>query len=362
MPTDFFASLPVFVIPLLVFGVLFLVFRPIYLRYRNARKLLSTGSLGVADVVSSSQTGVTINNQPEMRVVLTVENVGGTPRQVEVKQIFDLGSIPRAGDRVYVLIDPINPDNVVLAPPGAAAQLQQAVAAQGTQAGYSARQATLTPDQLQDITALTPTLQNGKLGVVRIISATPAAGGATTFEADVDAIGQPVRRVRFTQVVHGRAVPPAGSRTYVLIDPANPATVALVPPSVLGGRTLPAGANRLDPLVLGPQLLQAGAKASGVVQSARQMDLAEPQLAAQGITKWELSLAVTPADGTPAYTAPLTISLLNQERVARIAHAGAEVPLRYDAQDLNTISIDSVALGYPDPYADLQKVLQKIEG
>ena len=342
---------------LTLFFVVF--FGRIFLRYRNSRRLLRQGSLGVGDVVSCSQTGVTVNSQPEMRVVVNLENVGGTPRQVEIKQIFDLGSIPRAGDRVYTLTDPTNPANVIIAPPSTAGQLNTLLSTSpATTQGTALQTPTLTTDQVQDMMALTPELQKtGKLGVVKLVSVTPVAGGATQFVADVEAIGQPPRRVTFTQVVHG-PVPAAGTRTYVFVDQNNPATLALVPPSLLAGHTLPAGANRLDPLVLGPQILRDGAKASGLVTSSQEVPLGDAALAAKGITKWELGITITPANGTPAYPATLTISLLNQERVARITPVGTQLPLRYDSVDPQTFSVDGMAMGYPDPYADLLKIVQ----
>ena len=344
--------LPVLIVPLIAFGIMFLVFRPVYLRYRNRRQLLSTGNLGVADVVSSSQTGVSINRQPEMRVVLDVENTGGTPRRVEVKQVFDLGSIPRAGDRVYVLSDPTNPANVVLAPAGTGEQLRTAMAA-------APGASSLTNVQVQDMLALTPALQQANnMGVIKLVSVTPGPGSNTQFVGDIDAIGQPPRRVTFSQMVQGGQVPPAGTRTYVFIDPANPNTIALVPPSLLNGHTLPTGANRLDPLVLGPQILKDGAKATGLVNTSQEVPLGDASLAARGITKWALGMTVTPDNGQPAYPAQLTISLLNQERVARMTPVGTKLPLRYDPLDPQTFSIDGPAMGYPNPYDDLLKVLQ----
>ena len=347
-----------FLVPVIVIGVMVFAFGPVIRRYFNGRKLLSTGNLGVADVVSSSQTGVSINSQPEMRVVLDVENTGGTPRRVEVKQVFDLGSIPRAGDRVYVLTDPANPANVVLAPAGTAGQIQSVMTGPAATQGTALQMPAFTTDQVQDMMALTPELQKtGQLGVVKMVSVTPVAGGATQFVADVDAIGQPPRRVTFTQVVRG-AVPAAGTRDYVFIDANNPNTLALVPPSLLAGHTLPAGANRLDPLVLGPQILRDGAKASGLITSSKEVPLGDAGLAAKGITKWELGMTVTPENGQPAYPASLTISLLNQERVARMTPVGTQLPLRYDPLDPQTFSIDGIAMGYPDPYADLLKIVQ----
>ena len=143
-----------------------------------------------------------------------------------------------------------------------------------------------------------------------------------------------------------------------MYDPQNPDNMALSPASFTQGQTLGVGANRLDPLVLGPQLLQAGAKAAGTVTSAKPMQLASPILADQSYSKWELGLNVTPQSGlVKPYQATLVISLSNKEKADKMAHTGAVVPLRYDPLNLQTISIDSIAMGYPDPYEAAMKAM-----
>ena len=49
-----------------------------------------------------------MNDVPEMRLVVDVERAGEQPRRITLTQLIDLGSIPRAGERVYVMIDPIS--------------------------------------------------------------------------------------------------------------------------------------------------------------------------------------------------------------------------------------------------------------
>ena len=63
----------------------------------NRKRLIREGSMAVADVLSIAQTGTTVNQVPEMLLTLQIENAGSKPRQVTVKQLVDLGSIPRAG-------------------------------------------------------------------------------------------------------------------------------------------------------------------------------------------------------------------------------------------------------------------------
>jgi hypothetical protein len=177
---------------------------------------------------------------------------------------------------------------------------------------------------------------------------------ATDVVLDIDSIGQPLRRVTITQVLD-TSPPAAGDRVYVMIDPEDPGAVAIVPPP--NGQTPARGANRLDPLVLGPQLIAEGAKAAGTVQQASEQALGNPLLSGRGFSKWALVLDVVPANGSAPYQANLTISLTSPEKAERIAKVGAEVPVRYDPADPQTISIDSVAMGYGDPYAAVMKAL-----
>ena len=138
--------------------------------------------------------------------------------------------------------------------------------------------------------------------------------------------------------------------------------MALVPGSWTQNQTLPRGANRLDPLVLGPELLRKGAKASGTVISATQQPMGNPGFEAQGFSKWALSMDVRPEDGSPAYRADLVISLTSREKAERIARVGAEVPLRYDPSDRQTFAIDSIAMGYGDPYEAALNAAQAMGG
>ncbi|SMF98892.1 hypothetical protein [Burkholderia singularis] len=64
-----------------------------------------------AEVVEISQTGVTLNQVPLMRIVLRVDDRGGQ-REVTIRQYVDLGNMPRAGERVRVVVDKSDPKRV----------------------------------------------------------------------------------------------------------------------------------------------------------------------------------------------------------------------------------------------------------
>jgi hypothetical protein len=85
-------------------------------RVLKRRHLLHHGEIAVARVVSISQTGTSINEVPEMRLVLDVERAGEHPHRIKVTELIDLGSMPRAGERIYVFLDPKDSDRSTLAP------------------------------------------------------------------------------------------------------------------------------------------------------------------------------------------------------------------------------------------------------
>ncbi len=91
----------------------FFVFRLIARNSQRAQ-LLQTGQLCTGKVVAISQTGTTVNQVPEMQLVVDVDAPGGS-RRVSFRQLIDLGSIPRAGESVSVMVDPNNPDRATLA-------------------------------------------------------------------------------------------------------------------------------------------------------------------------------------------------------------------------------------------------------
>lgn len=214
----------------------------------------------------------------------------------------------------------------------------KAAVAQAVSQGAAAAASTVTRSQMP---------APGTLGIGEVISISSLATGSPEATLELDAIGAPKRRV-VAPLSEGHGLT-RGDRVYVLLDQNEPSVVTLAPASMTGGQVLPTGSNRLDVLVLGPQILERGAKAKGVVKAAESMPLANPALAGRGFSKWRLDLEVTPESGWP-YRAELTISLSTPEKAARIAHAGAEVMLRYDPDDTKTVTIDSVAMGYGNPY------------
>jgi ribosomal protein L7/L12 len=199
----------------------------------------------------------------------------------------------------------------------------------------------------------------GELGVAEVTAVSNWSGSTAPIELELDAIGAPKRRVS-ADLPAGLTLE-RGDRVYVMVDPDNDRTVTILPPSMTGGQTLPKEGNRLDALVLGPQILRVGTKATGVVKAVESRPLANAALGEHGMSKWYLEFEVQPEQGWP-YRAELTITLSTPEKVERIAHVGAKVPLRYDPEDTRTIAIDSIEMGYGDPYASLANLAGMMGG
>ncbi|KMN78045.1 hypothetical protein VK98_17750 [Chromobacterium sp. LK11] len=73
-----------------------------------------------ADVLSIRQTGLLVNQVPMMRLELRVWQ-DGFSRELTIEQLIDLGNMPRAGERVEIMVDRNDPSRASylrLAPAG----------------------------------------------------------------------------------------------------------------------------------------------------------------------------------------------------------------------------------------------------
>lgn len=102
---------------LLLFGGMFFLFYQLFFKSLiNARRLQKTGTPGRARIVEVKDTGVTINNNPQVKLILEVKNSYGqkytTSCKVVVSRINPGAYSP--GMEVPVRIDPANEMNVTL--------------------------------------------------------------------------------------------------------------------------------------------------------------------------------------------------------------------------------------------------------
>jgi hypothetical protein len=102
---------------LIIFGGMFYLFYRLFFKPMiNASRLQKTGIPGKATILEVKDTGVTINNNPQVKLMLEVKNSFGqkytTQCRVQVSRINPNMFMP--GMEVPVLIDPKNEQNVII--------------------------------------------------------------------------------------------------------------------------------------------------------------------------------------------------------------------------------------------------------
>ncbi len=93
------------------------------------KKLLSEGTQAQAVVINVQDTGMTINDNPRVKLTLQVQPEGQTPFEVTKKTTVSRVAIPRVGDQFIVRYDPSDTSNV---------EFDQAAAQQANQSVESA--------------------------------------------------------------------------------------------------------------------------------------------------------------------------------------------------------------------------------
>ncbi|MFZ0548345.1 MAG: DUF3592 domain-containing protein [Candidatus Promineifilaceae bacterium] len=80
-------------------------------------KLLKEGVAANATILKIWDTGVTLNDNPQVGMLLEVQPIGSEPFRVEMKSIISRIALPQVqpGHVVPVRYDPANPSNVALA-------------------------------------------------------------------------------------------------------------------------------------------------------------------------------------------------------------------------------------------------------
>jgi hypothetical protein len=77
---------------------------------KQAENLLQTGSRGAGTVISVQDTGMTVNDNPRVRMVFRVEPLDGSPAfDAEKTKTVSRVEIPRQGERYPVWYDPSDP-------------------------------------------------------------------------------------------------------------------------------------------------------------------------------------------------------------------------------------------------------------
>jgi hypothetical protein len=76
------------------------------------KKILSEGAQARAIVINVADTGMTVNDNPRVKLTLQVQPEGQPPFEVTKKQTVSRVAIPSIGDEMLVRYDPAKPDDV----------------------------------------------------------------------------------------------------------------------------------------------------------------------------------------------------------------------------------------------------------
>jgi hypothetical protein len=80
-------------------------------KQKLAAQLLATGKRCTGEVVSVEDTGITINDNPRVKITVRAEPPGESPFLIEKTATVSRVSIPRRGDRCTVFYDPADREN-----------------------------------------------------------------------------------------------------------------------------------------------------------------------------------------------------------------------------------------------------------
>ena len=76
----------------------------------KAKQLFETGSKGVGVVIRVQDTGMTMNDDPRVRMTFRIEPLdGGAPFEAEKTKTVSRVAVPRAGERYATWYDPADP-------------------------------------------------------------------------------------------------------------------------------------------------------------------------------------------------------------------------------------------------------------
>lgn len=98
-------------------AILWFTLRPLLQNSQKRTAILQSGIPATAMIVQLSETGMMVNYQPQVKIVLQVNPPNGAPYQTDTVMVVSQLQIPRIqpGMVVPVKIDPANPANVALA-------------------------------------------------------------------------------------------------------------------------------------------------------------------------------------------------------------------------------------------------------
>jgi hypothetical protein len=98
-------------------AIIFFVFRNVFGGMSKQRQILQTGEAAQAKILRIWDTGTSLNDNPQVGMLLEVQAAGRPPFQVETKAFVSRLRLPaiQPGQTVPVRFDPANPNNIALA-------------------------------------------------------------------------------------------------------------------------------------------------------------------------------------------------------------------------------------------------------
>lgn len=96
--------------------VMWKVFGGLMKQSQERQRLLSTGIPAMGRVLQLADTGMLVNNNPQVRIMVEVQMPGRPPYQAETTMIVSMLAIPRVqpGAMVNLRVDQMNPQNVAI--------------------------------------------------------------------------------------------------------------------------------------------------------------------------------------------------------------------------------------------------------
>ncbi|MBI3200473.1 MAG: hypothetical protein IT377_21645 [Polyangiaceae bacterium] len=96
--------------------VMWKVFGGLMKQSQERSRILTTGIPATGRVLQLMDTGMLVNNQPQVRIIVEVQMPGRPPYQADTTMILSMLAVPRVqpGCMVHMKVDPMNPANVAL--------------------------------------------------------------------------------------------------------------------------------------------------------------------------------------------------------------------------------------------------------
>ena len=208
-------------------------------RGKRKRRLEEAGVTAQAQVLSVHDTGMTVNNNPRIKITLAVSPTDGSAAfQVSTKQTVSRVAIPRAGDVYMVRYDPEDHENFVFeADGGGGAAAAPAVDLDTVSAGDIANAASANMGQVQRGSAAELLATGQRMtAILREFSPTGKTVGDSNPSAENPsdpvyvfkmelpvAGGNPIEAICLNRVPAGKTSELGlGAQLNVAVNPANP--------------------------------------------------------------------------------------------------------------------------------------------